>query len=366
MASTPDPLAEEPSEGSHEGPLKDVFCPPTRSVDAALLFMFTNSGYGLPVKSENVPANHDFEATIPSTESAINADHFSNTGLDAGTSLTTAEQNNHPNDSITATEMPLPTASFKPDTTSSALQSNNKDPTLFTLEDLEKISCAGDPSSSAIATNGMDALGSPCQPLEMHSQWQDSCQLYTPSSGDPSMPTPAHFSIVMNPSIADLHTGRRRSQSVPPQMPTFARRLENGQIRQIGIPSTRSGRTPNHHNTRPHHPNIAQPDIADSSYDRLVSRPSQATHTHIQPSVSNQTGLLSCKRPFHQHCDQASDSDRMRPEPKRRNQRMKTLSSLACGAMSALQLEPILENLRVMLQSRFEEVKNGRFEELEV
>jgi hypothetical protein len=34
--------------------------------------------------------------------------------------------------------------------------------------------------------------------------------------------------------------------------------------------------------------------------------------------------------------------------------------------MGALQVEPILENLRTMLQSRFEEVRNGRFEELEM
>jgi hypothetical protein len=34
--------------------------------------------------------------------------------------------------------------------------------------------------------------------------------------------------------------------------------------------------------------------------------------------------------------------------------------------MGTLQVEPILENLRAMLQSRFEELRSGRFEELEM
>jgi len=34
--------------------------------------------------------------------------------------------------------------------------------------------------------------------------------------------------------------------------------------------------------------------------------------------------------------------------------------------MGAMQVEPILENLRAILQSRFEEVRSGRFEELEL
>jgi len=377
MASPLDPSAPEPNDGHHE----DGFCPPSRSVDSALLSAFTNSGYDLPAKSENVPANHGPEATIPSVESTINTEHSNNSGPDAGKPLTRVEQNNCANADITPSAMSLLTASFEPDPPSVALKSNSNDPILFTLEDWENISCAADPSTSALVTNGVSTPGSSRQLLEMHSQRRDDCQLHMTSCRDPSTPPPAHFPIATNSNLVDPNTGRRRSQSVPPQMPTFARRLENGNIRQIGIPTTPLA-TPDDHNTRPNISYMAQPFLAISrsttdpyfaahpnTLDVMTVPSVPAPYAHIQPAISHQKGLVSCKRSFHRHCEQASDSDRARPEPKRRNQRKKTdptLSSFAGGPMGTLQVEPILENLRAMLQSRFEELRSGRFEELEM
>ena len=372
MASPLDPPTPEPNEERNEDALKEGFCPPSRSIDAAFLSAFTNSGYDLPAQSENCPANHGPEATNPSAEE----ERSSNTRPDANTPLTTAQQNNCASVDIIPAAMPLLTASFEPNPPSVALKSNSNDPILFTLEDWENISCAADPSTSALGTNGVSTPGIP---LEMHCQRRDDCQLHMTSSTDPSTPPPAHFPVATNPSLIDPHTGRRRSQSVPPQMPTFARRLENGNIRQIGIPTTPLGTIPDHHNTRPHLSYMAQPFLAisrgttdpyfaahPSSLDMMAIPSGPAPYAHIQPAVSHQNGPVSYKRSFRQHCEQASDSDRVRQEPKRRNQRKKTdppLSSMVGGAM---QVEPILEKLRAILQSRFEEVRSGRFEELEL
>ena len=203
-------------------------------------------------------------------------------------------------------------------------------------------------------------------------------------AGDPSTPAMAHFPVPMNPSLVNLQSGRRRSQSVPPQMPTFARRLENGKFRQISITSTPSGTPPSHHSTRPYLSYVAQPDLAmarrsatdpscvalppthPSALGMMTQPSSPAPYAHIQPAVGHQAGAMSCKRPFHQHSNQTADS--ARPEPKRRNQRKKAnspLRSLAGGARAVLHVEPILENLRALLQGQFEEALSGRFEELE-
>ena len=362
----------DPNEGRNEDALKEGFYPPSRSIDAAFLSAFTNSGYDRPAKSENGPANHGPEATLPSAESTIHDEHSSNARTDANTPLTTAQQNNCASVDIIPAAMPLLTASFEPNSPSVALKSNSDDPILFTLEDWENMSCAADPSTSTLGTNGVSTPGIP---LEMHCQRRDDCQLHMTSSTDPSTPPPAHFPVAANPSFIDPLTGRRRSQSVPPQMPTFARRLENGNIRQIGIPTTPLGTIPDHHNTRPHLSYMAQPFLAISrstttdpygvsSLDMMTIPSGPAPYAHIQPAVSHQNGPVSYKRSFHQHCGQASDSDRARHEPKRRNQRKKTDPPLS--SMGAMQVEPILENLRAILQSRFEEVRSGRFEELEL
>lgn len=381
MASPQNIPSPEANEGCFEDTLKDGFRTPSRPVDAAFS-AFTNNEYDLHAKSENCPAYHGSDATIQAAENAIDEEHSSNTGPDPNPPLIAAEQNNCTSTEIIRASMPLPATSFETDPPSVPLKNNSNDPILFTLEDWENISCVADPSASALGTNGISTPGSCQQPSEFHSQRRDDCQPYMTSSRDSPTQLPVHFPVATSPDLIDPYTGRRRSQSVPPQMPTFARRLENGNIRQIGIPTTSLGTIPYHYNTRPHVSYMAQPSLTisrsttepyftahPSSLDMMTGPSAPTPYAHTEPTVHHRNGPVSCKRSFHQRYEQLSDSDRAQPEPKRRNRRKKTdlpLSLLAGGATGTMQVQSILENIRAMLQNQFEEVRNGRFEELEV
>lgn len=198
---------------------------------------------------------------------------------------------------------------------------------------------------------------------------------YGPESRESSLPPHGfgRFSVALNPRFANFGAGRRRSQSVPPQMEfSFHRRdVKTGNMRHIKSPLL-----------PPAMPRSAVQDVIDSIPD---GRP---THPHAAPTLLNSSypiavppihqfpaGMMTepsspvpyltphsrniYKRPLDGYEDDELYRGRAKPGPKRRGRQKKTPSPAGKAIPPHSDLwdtEALLESIRSLVGQKLDEV----------
>lgn len=92
---------------------------------------------------------------------------------------------------------------------------------------------------------------------------------------------------------------------------------------------------------------------------------SPAPYLHPQPLTAAYPHHNGYKRPFQQYEEHdLSDRERAKPEPKRRAR--KKTQSPSERVPDLWSVDPILENMKVLMEQRMEEVRNGKESQIEL
>jgi len=307
--------------------------------------MLTNSNSGNHEKTES-PATNDInnQDIVQSVERGVlEREH---TPCSKETQTSKAHESNMFN-IITTAEVPTLTQSLEPLHTFTPFMNSSNDPLLFSVDAWAEDPTTAYPSSSEFVTNSMAFTSAFPANLE------PSTLLYATAS---SHPAPHHTPQAPHPTLSDLRLGRRRSQSVPAPpttTPTFTRRLGNGRMQAIGTPQPA--------------PAVPMPGLAAQGHAGDLHGPLRGaglTARRLPPGVATAPGSPArgsgAKRAL-----RAEEG----PGDGKRRVRRRVASpggAVPAAVADAWGLEPVLENLRRLIERRAEEVRSQAGTRLEM
>ena len=356
------------SDNKSTDALKEL-CPSNESsTEAAVLASMTNNALGKQELNDLIARDsvHSAECRVPVDKPTHGNEEPK--GLAANESnLVTGNTN------PLSMEMETLTQPFEPPRALPPVMKYSNDPLLFNIHDWVETSTAADPSSPAFVSDGMTLTGRFPPGLETPNHQRVTA--YSNSTPEPALRLQHIAPLVTNPNLVDIRTGRRRSQSVPPTaigMPIFTRRLDNGKMLEIGTPQPQGSivmdrRAAIAYTTSPS-------PFSEHAFTNAPRAPLRfaATSAYCHPSgMATQPvspALAGAKRAFGVGEGALERSGAAAPSEAKRRVRRKVENppGAAPAAADVWDLEPILENMRGMIERRMAEVRSQNGTELEM